>query len=250
MTQAKAELNTGIFIATPMFGGMCYGTYTDSLANLIHVSLSAKIPITYSFRYNEALITKGRDSLVSEFMKTNCSHLMFIDADIGFDATDILSMVDADKDVICGMYPRKGIDWEQVAQAVRDSVPAQELHKYSGTFPVNMVNGMNITEAMESSDRQPIEVRDAGTGFMLIKREVLEALADKVPQYSTIADGLTVPKVKQYFDTSIDPDDNFLLSEDYHFCKLVRDNGFKVWIAPWVELSHFTGRPRVQKAKK
>jgi hypothetical protein len=249
MAKTNAKLKTNIFIATPMFGGMCYGTYADSLANSIYVFMNAKIPLTYSFRHNEALITKGRDDLASEFMQTDCSHLMFIDADIGFDAKDILSMVDADKDVICGLYPRKGIDWDQVAQAARDDVPTQELPKHSGSFPINALNGKNITEAMDSSGQQPVEVRNAGTGFMLIKREVLESLVDKVPQYFAVVDGLVTSKVrKQYFDTSIDPADNVLLSEDFHFCKLVRDNGFKVWVAPWVVSSHtgtytFTGRP-------
>lgn len=247
MSQSKPETN--IFIATPMYGSMCYGTYTDSLANLVNVAMTSKTPFTYSFRYNEALITKARDSLASEFMQTNCSHLMFIDADIGFEANDILSMVDADKDVICGIYPRKGIDWQHVARAVHHNVQPQELHRYSGSFPVNTLDGKKITEKLRSSEQQAIEVRNAGTGFMLIKREVLERLANKVPQYHTVEDGIVTSNVcKQYFNTSIDPTGDVLLSEDFHFCKLVRDNGFKVWVAPWVELSHsgtyqFTGRP-------
>lgn len=249
MAQAKMKPQTNVFIATPMFGGMCYGTYTDSLVRSLHIFMNAKIPLTYSFRYNEALITKGRDDLTAEFMQSNSSHLMFIDSDIGFDGNDILSMIDANKDVICGVYPRKGINWEKVAQAARDGVLAQELQQRSGSFPVNTLDNSDITEAIESSEQMPIEVRNAGTGFMLIKREVLESLADKVPQYVTATGDPPITKVrKQYFDTSIDPDKSILLSEDFHFCKLVRDNGFKVWVAPWVKLSHsgtytFTGRP-------
>lgn len=244
MSQVQAESKTDIFIATPMFGNMCYGTYTDSLATAVQVFLNAQVSYAYSFRYNDALVTKARDGLAADFMQTDCSHLMFIDADIGFDARDILSMVDADKDIICGVYPQKKIDWEQVSQAVQSEVPSQELHKYAGTFPVNTLDGTSIIKAINSSGQQPLEVRNAGTGFMLIKREVLENLADKVPQYPSGVDG----DYRQYFDTSISSDDNTLLSEDYYFCKLARHNGFKVWVAPWVSLSHtgtytFTGRP-------
>ncbi|MDB5176579.1 MAG: hypothetical protein JWN75_247 [Candidatus Saccharibacteria bacterium] len=230
--------NIKLFIATPMYGGMSHGSYTDSLSNLIHVFMLARVPVMYSFRFNEALITKGRNDLVSEFMNSDCSHLMFIDADIGFDANHILSMITFDKDIIAGIYPRKGIEWVQVAQAVRDGVPADELEKYSGSYPVNTLDGKGIAESIISED-QPVEVRSIGTGFMLIKRDVLDGLANKVPEYiSPSADAPDGKVSKMYFDTSIDPDTKNLLSEDYHFCSLARNNGYKVWAAPWAVLSH------------
>jgi hypothetical protein len=252
-TKANAKMtktpSLDIFIATPMFGGMCYGSYVQSLANLVGVFMNANVTCVYDSTYSEALVTRARDILADNFMQSDCSHLMFIDADIGFDARDILSMVAADKDIICGLYPRKQIEWEQVAQAARSGVPAEELHRYSGAFPVNGLSGADIYEAIESSDQQPIEIKNAGTGFMLIKREVLEGLADKVPQYYPVVGGLRVPRArKQYFNTSIDPIDNIQLPEDYTFCKLARDNGFRIWAAPWAVLSHtgtymYTGRP-------
>ncbi len=257
MVQTKSKPKTtkahslDIFIATPMYGGMSYGTYTQSLANLVGVFMSAGVESTYGTTLSESLITKARDYLADEFMQSGCSHLMFIDADIGFNARDILSMVVADKDIICGMYPRKEIEWGRVAHAVREGVPANELHMYSsGSFPASTLDGLNVSKAMESLDPQkPVEVRNAATGFMLIKREVLDGLADKVPQYYPIAqDGHKASRArKQYFNTSIDPIEQTLLHEDYSFCKLARDNGFKVWVAPWVELTHtgtqtYTGR--------
>jgi hypothetical protein len=89
-----------------------------------------------------------------------------------------------------------------------------------------------------------MEITNGGTGFMLIKREVFEALADKVPEYTSdmylSTDVVREPKmIKEFFATSIDPEaNNRLLSEDYHFCKLARKNGFKIHAAPWVQLSH------------
>jgi hypothetical protein len=249
MTKVGTNPKTNIFIATPMFGGMCYGPYTASISHLVHVFLNAQVPSVYDTKYNQSLITRARDSLAADFMDSECSHLMFIDADIEFHAEDILSMMAADKDIICGIYPRKQLDWEQVAKAVQEGVSAQELHKYAGTFPVNTLDGKNIIEVLESSDQQPVEVKNAGTGFMLIKRRVLEDLADKVPEYLSNADDPSKGRFfKQYFDTSIDPDTNSLLSEDYHFCKLARANGFHVWVAPWLQLTHigtfpFDGHP-------
>jgi hypothetical protein len=100
---------------------------------------------------------------------------------------------------------------------------------------------------------QAIEISNGGTGFMLIKRKVFEELIGKVPTYNNdmylAVDGERKPKVvHEFFATSIDADSgNRLLSEDYHFCKIAREAGFKVYAAPWAQLSHcgsyiFNGR--------
>ena len=252
-TKANSKMtglgNTNVFIATPMYGGMCYGSYAQSLARLVAVFMTNGVTSRYGSTSSEALVTRARDMLADDFIQSDCTHLMFIDADIGFDATDILSMLAADKDIICGLYPRKQIEWSQVAQAAREGIAPENLHAYSGTFPVNGIDGADIFEAMESSNHQPVEISNAGTGFMLIKRAVFEGLATAVPQYYPVVAGIKAPRArKQYFNTSIDPVDNIQLPEDYTFCKLARDNGFKVWSAPWVTLSHtgtymYTGRP-------
>jgi hypothetical protein len=88
-----------------------------------------------------------------------------------------------------------------------------------------------------------MEIANGGTGFMLISRKVFEDLQHKVPTYThdahEITDTVKAPKViDEFFATSIDEKSNRLLSEDYHFCKLARREGFQVWAAPWVELSH------------
>ena len=166
---------------------------------------------------------------------------MFIDADIGFNPADIPPMVDADKDIICGMYPKKEINWMSVAHAVKNGVPPQELHKHTGAFVVNLVGDATTASGLMYD---PIEISNGGTGFMLIKRNVFEVLKDKVPTYTNdviAAIHLDQPRevIHEFFATSIDKDSgNRLLSEDYHFCKIAREAGFKVWAAPWAKLAH------------
>lgn len=230
-----------LFVATPMYGGLCHGTYAVALLTSVGIFSRARIQMQYAYMMNESLITRARNSLTYDFLETDATHLMFIDADIGFRPEDIPPMIEADKDIICGLYPKKEIDWGQVAKAVQAGVPVHELHNHTGAF---VVNSIGDAKTIEGSLGIPIEIANGGTGFMLIKREVFEKLADKVPQYNsdmyTAIDGIRQPKViKEFFATSIDAtSNNRLLSEDYHFCKIARDNGFKVWAAPWVELSH------------
>jgi hypothetical protein len=115
-----------------------------------------------------------------------------------------------------------------------------ELPNYTGSFVVNLVGGAAETKGDINT---PMEIDNGGTGFMLIKRAVFETLKDKVPTYTNdqilIVDKNPVKKIiHEYFATSIDEVSNRLLSEDYHFCKIARQAGFKVYAAPWANLSH------------
>lgn len=230
-----------VFIATPMYGGMALGTYTASLMQCPMTFAQNGMGMYYAHMMNESLIQRARNSLTYDFLQSNATHLMWIDADIGFSALDIISMVKADKDIICGLYPKKEIDWNRVHRASQAGVPADQLKHHVGTFVVNLVNG---GEKQVVNNQEPFEIANGGTGFMLIKREVLEDLATKVPEYTndmySVLDDMEHKKyIKEFYAVSIDPDSgNRLLSEDYHFCKLARTNGYKIWVAPWVHLSH------------
>lgn len=237
MSDAKKPI---VFLATPMYGGMCTGTYTSALMQTPLAFSQAGVQLYYTYMMNESLITRARNSLTYDFLASNATHLMFVDADIGFNPNDIISMVKRDVDICCGLYPKKEIHWARVAEAVGKGVPPQELKDHTGTFVVNLVNN----ERTEVKINELMEIQNGGTGFMLIKREVFEALADKVPEYTNdmylATDTVRTPKmIKEFFTTSIDPDaNNRLLSEDYHFCKLARKHGIKIHAAPWVQLSH------------
>jgi len=192
-----------------------------------------------AFIYNDSLITNARNKLATIFMKHDFTHLMFIDADIAFDARDIVMMLRADKDIIAGIYPKKRINWERVDMAVRAGVPVNELQFHTGDLVVNLLDHEREKQVKVTD---PVEVFGAGTGFMLIKREVMEHLKDKVDTY--LDDDETT--LYEYFFLKKDPVLNKQLTEDYAFCALAREHGMKVYVAPWARLSHtgtytFTG---------
>lgn len=229
-----------VFVATPMYGGMCSGAYTGALMNLGSTLYNNGIMMSYSYMMNESLITRARNKLAFDFLNSDATHLMFIDADIGFNPVDIPIMVEADKDIICGLYPRKEINWFAVEKAVHNGVPPQELNNHTAAFVLNTITN----ESKEYiSLYEPIEIKNGATGFMLIKRQVFEKLSEMVPKYKNVAHRVmeTVDESKtisEFFATSIDEDTNVLLSEDYHFCTIARKAGFKVYGALWPQLSH------------
>ena len=228
-----------IFVATPMYGGQCTGYFTNSLVSMTNVMRHHNMDMSFSSMFNESLIQRGRNALVHQFLKTKCTHLMFIDADIKFDPNHIPPMVAADVDIICGIYPKKEIDWNSVKRASDEGVEAKDLAKRTGSLVVNLVD---YAGAVTVPVDKPVEIWAGGTGFMLIKREVLEGLADTVGSYNndvTIINGNITERIVEYFACSIEPGTERLLSEDYHFCRVARLNGYKIWAAPWVTLGHF-----------
>lgn len=232
---------THIFVATPMYGGQCTGFFTQSCVQLPTLAKEKGIDVSFSFLFNESLIQRGRNLLTHQFMNSTATHLMFIDADIRFNPHDIFSMLDADQDIICGLYPKKEINWYSVHQAAAQGVPFNQLTHYTGSMVVNLIGTSN--EPMTVPVNQPCEIAAGGTGFMLIKRHVMEGLKDKVPTYKndvSSADGtLKQDRIHEFFPVFIDKEEDRLLSEDYAFCKLARNNGYKVHGAPWVRLGHF-----------
>jgi len=121
-----------------------------------------------------------------------------------------------------------------------NGVPFDQLKVHTGSFVVNLVGyAGEVTVPVN----QPVEIFNGGTGFMLIKREVFEKLKNHVPQYSNDVADLSgqmqqQEKIYEFFATSIEPETNRLLSEDYHFCYIWRKINGKVFAAPWANLAH------------
>ncbi len=229
-----------VFLATPMYGGMCTGFFTQSLITAAKVLTENNVELSVSFLFNESLIQRGRNLLAHQFMQNNAAtHLMFIDADIKFNPADIVHMLRADKDIICGIYPKKEINWHAVEQAVKDGVPVDQLKNKTGSMVVNLVGyeGQVTVPAHE-----PLEIWNGGTGFMLIKKEVLVKMKEQLPAYRNdvkVLSGEITDWITEYFACAIEPGVQRLLSEDYYFCWKAREMGIKIHAAPWVNLGHF-----------
>ena len=229
-----------VFVATPMYGGMTTGFFCQSIMMLQMAMQQKGYAMAASFMFNESLITRARNSLTHAFLKTDCTHLLFIDADIKFNAHEIMHMFEHDLDIICGIYPKKEINWSEVQAAVKRDIAVDDLKHHTGSWVVNLVDYQGTVSVPQD---QPLEIWAGGTGMMLIKREVFEKLGDVVPVYvNDVVDLSNTNKpreeIKEFFATSIEPETGRLLSEDYHFCYIWSKLGGKIYAAPWMKLGH------------
>lgn len=250
----KLEIQTdelrkhSLFIGTPMYGGQCAGLYTKSTNDLSMMCATHQIPMKYYFLFNESLIQRARNYIVDEFMRSNCSHLLFIDADIGFNPKDALALLalqinEPEKyDIITGPYPKKTIAWEKVARAASQGFADENpfaLEQFTSDYVFNPVKGMTQFKLNE-----PVEVSEAGTGFMLISRQALEKYRDAYPELSYKPDHVRTDQfdgsreITAFFDCIIDPTSKRYLSEDYFFCRKAREIGLRVWMCPWMQINH------------
>lgn len=214
-----------IMVATPCYGGMMCTEYTQSLLGLKDACNQYNIKLTCAFLGNESLIQRGRNTLAHVFLKTDAEYLMFIDADQKFVPNDIAKMIKADKGIIGGAVPMKGINWSRVREgALKDYLHLDHL---TGIFNVNELPGHKMLDP-----NLPFQVKHVGTGFMLIARHVFDKLAPHVGWYHKEGE-----KVYDFF--KVQNVNNELLSEDYNFCHMYREHGGTVWLAPWCELGHF-----------
>ena len=206
---------TRVHICMPCYGGQLTESTFMSFIKWANVARQLGIDWTVETMTNESLISRARNTLTAKFLHTKEStHLMFIDADIGWEPWHLLVMLNAQKDVIGGLYPMK-------------SLPIKWC-----------VNG--IPDADQNDPSGLIEVTKTGTGFLLIKRDVFDKL-NAHPAVKSFTNDIGLDPalniyMKTYFDTAVR--ENRYYSEDWTFCENWRDIGGQVWVDKRVLLKH------------
>lgn len=236
-----------LFVATPMYGGQCHGSYTKAVADMMTVCTRYGIDARLFFIFNESLITRARNYLADEFLRSDMDYLMFIDSDIHFEAQDILVMMHyaiehPEMEILCGPYPKKVISWEKIKAAVDKGFADQNpniLDEFVGDYVFNPTD--DITQFRID---EPVQVKEGGTGFMLVQRSAFTKMDMAYPELMYKPDHVRTVnfdgsrEIMAYFDTVIDPKSKRYLSEDYMFCQWARNAGAQVWMLPWIKLKH------------
>ena len=236
-----------IIIGTPCFGGMLHNGYFQSMLELSVNFTKLNIPFEMMTIGNESLIQRARNGIVAKFMAdTTATHLMFIDADITFSWINIVKLLLSGKELCGGCYPKKCFNWDKIKHQIQKN-PAlsdDELMAKSLDYVFNPIyhkEGENVVIKLNNGMAQ---VKDIGTGFMLINKSVINKMIQKYPEtkFMNNVAGYGQNNVGDYFyalfDCCIDPVSRVYLSEDYLFCKRWIDIGGELWLDLSTNLNH------------
>ena len=238
--------NTHVHYCTPCYGGQVTEPYFRSWCKAHMLFTKHEIPYTITTSANESLISRARCHMVAYMMANpHATHLMFIDADINFDPIDILHMLQHDKDIITGAYPKKDLNWNAMKNGVKSNsdVTLEDMKSLGANYALNY-------DWAYTSENKPvlktadglIKLKDAATGFMLIKREVILKMIASYPELYFNNDLNMDPEFEKwtylFFDCMHDKESKRYLSEDYAFCRRWQALDGEVWLDPIVNLDH------------
>jgi hypothetical protein len=188
--------------------------------------------------WGDALITRARQNLAAHFLEnSSATHLLFVDADIGFEPDQVFRLLDLGTEMAAGIYPTKKLDWAKIASAAK-----------SGLGPLE---SSSLSYVLEYEDPARIvykdgfvKVRYAGTGFLMLKRSALLKMMERYPdlRYSRehqSNDPLRDSKFRYaLFNCLVDEATSTYLSEDFSFCKRWTDMGGEIWADLQSKLTH------------
>jgi hypothetical protein len=245
--QYLSKNKTKMIIGTPCFGGMLHNGFFQSMLELAVNFTKLNIPFEMMTIGNESLIQRARNGIVAKFMAdTTASHLMFIDADITFSWINIVKLLLSGKELCGGCYPKKCFNWDKIKHQINKNptLGDDELMAKSLDYVFNPIyhkEGENVVIKLNNGMAQ---VKDIGTGFMLINKTVIHKMIKKYPETKFVNNvaGYGNNNGGDYFyalfDCCIDPVSRVYLSEDYLFCKRWIDIGGELWLDLSTNLNH------------
>ena len=256
------SMNAHILIATPCYGGVIHDGFAQSLLTLSNLAMTMEgIKITIKLLPGDSLVTRARNTLVALFLGSKTfTHLLFIDSDITFSPGVVFRLLEAShsgKPIVAAPYPKKGLLFDKMTRYIQQTLKIDPNHQFDDMELSNSLIDFVFNSFSENEDKlmhpatRPmrmsggfVRVDNAGTGFLMIDRYVLEEMRDAHPELAYVNDipayssPATDPNFYGLFDTMIDPHSRRLLSEDYAFCRRAQEMGFEIWMDLFSDLKH------------
>ncbi|HET6838846.1 MAG TPA: hypothetical protein VFH41_03830 [Bradyrhizobium sp.] len=229
-----------LVVATPCFGGQVSSIYASSIFQLQRALRSkSNVELKVLMRDGDALITRARANLMTLFLDDPAAtHLLFVDADIGFTPEHVFRLIESGADVVAGVYPIKRVNWDKARRAIETNRPKVASASLDYVLEINDPENVTVVNGFTRA-------RYAGTGFLMIRRHVFEKMCAD-PAYASLQffrehslDALAgSPNRFALFECMIDPKSGTYLSEDFAFCKRWTDIGGEIWVDLESRLDH------------
>jgi len=244
MLDRSALRNFRPLVMTPSHDGTFFFNYVASIIQVMAACTAEGMSINFMFRVGDSLVTRVRNHCVAMFLADpQWTHLMWVDADIGFSPEAMFRLLLSDYDVACGIYPLKRENWP--AEGVPGGTTEQDFRALYTHYTVNTGQVTDPNVALHIQPDGFMKVREAPTGFMLIKRAVFERMTPAYPDLRftpDMHDSVPGDVYFRFFDVMMDPTSGRYLSEDYGFCRLWERLGGEIYVDANSNLSHQGGK--------
>lgn len=206
-------MNVKLFIATPAFEGKTTVPFAIALSETAVLLAKNHINCDYRIVTSGSLLCAERNRLVDAFLKSDCTHMLCIDSDLGWPAQAVLAMLAKKEEFIAGVYPSR--------------IDRSFLFR-----PALLENGSLET----NNEKQLVKMEYIPAGFMLIARSVFEKIQEKFPELNFAPKAGDAPPGFAFFNTVLR--DGEFWGEDYQFCYLAREAGVNIWVDPAIQFNH------------
>jgi len=251
-----AKNKVSLYILTPHYGGMCYVNYMNCLLATTNRLKELGVELNIEFCNNDSLVSRARNNLIAKAMANpKTTHMLFIDNDITWDPDSILKLLIADKPLVGGIYPLKKYNWERLLNSsaenpnvVQNWINRKNNSMFKDAIPdIELVQNrmlsynLNLTSNSLKIENNLTTVRHIATGFMMIKRKVIEKMQQAFPSTKYVDDvGFLSPNEDEQayalFDCGVE--EGHYLSEDWMFCQRWTNMGGSVHVDVTINLNH------------
>ncbi len=200
-----------VMVGVPSYDKTIFVPCVQGLMNAMKVFLEEGIPSDVEFEVGMPYVSVARNTLVRKFMESDATDLVFIDADVGFPPNAFRELIHSPENIVAGIYPKKQADEFYPVQLKTDD-QANVINE----------NGLLLATGLP-------------TGFMKIKRTVIEQLSKAYPHLA-YTDALSGKTSYNLFGTFVK--DGRFYGDDYGFCKLWEDIGGKCHAIPDITFIH------------
>jgi hypothetical protein len=226
-----------ILVGTPAFGGQITTDYLVSMVTTTRGFIRDNVEFVIYTLTNESLISRGRNTIANAAVEGGYDKLVFIDADIGWQYSDMCLLLNSPRPIVGGTYPLKAFPIAMNFNPLMQHMELFETEGPNGKMYRKTMDKMALYKEKYADTNGEVEVMHVPTGFMSINVAVLKHLKDKVASYTQrdFHTGKTTI-IHEYFPIRIK--NGVLESEDWAFCSIARENGIPVYMNANIITAH------------
>ena len=208
---------TKVMIVTPAFDGKVHIPYALSFSHTIQTLANHGIEVQPCLVSSGSLLVAERNRLLEAFWQSDCTHVLCIDADLGWPAQAVLAMLDTKKEFIAGCYPAR---------------------EKGNSFFFRPLKNADETLIQDETHKHLIKMEYVPAGFMLIARSAIAKMRDHFPELYYEPKDIRCDTEKTYCFFNTEVWGGEFWGEDYVFCRKARQAGIDIWVDPLIQFDH------------